>query len=82
MLADTWTRTPTRTFTYRQISEASNTIANHLHDAGITNGDVVMIFAHRSVELVCAFMGTLVWLASLPLKLRALTHVDRLLELQ
>ncbi|KAI3538413.1 L-aminoadipate-semialdehyde dehydrogenase [Colletotrichum filicis] len=51
--------TPTRTFTYRQISEASNTIANHLHDAGITNGDVVMIFAHRSVELVCAFMGTL-----------------------
>ncbi|KAI0125638.1 alpha-aminoadipate reductase [Xylariales sp. AK1849] len=50
---------PTRTFTYRQIDEASNTIANYLHGAGITNGDVVMIFAHRSVELVCAFMGTL-----------------------
>ncbi|KFA69191.1 hypothetical protein S40285_00009 [Stachybotrys chlorohalonatus IBT 40285] len=50
---------PTRTFTYRQIDEASNIIANYLHDAGITNGDVVMIFAHRSVELVCAFMGTL-----------------------
>ncbi|KAI8666078.1 Alpha-aminoadipate reductase [Fusarium keratoplasticum] len=50
---------PTRTFTYRQIDEASTTIANYLHDAGITNGDVVMIFAHRSVELVCAFMGTL-----------------------
>ncbi|KAI1822510.1 alpha-aminoadipate reductase [Xylaria intraflava] len=50
---------PTRTFTYRQIDEASNTIANYLHEAGITNGDVVMIFAHRSVELVCAFMGTL-----------------------
>ncbi|RYP92593.1 hypothetical protein DL770_001235 [Monosporascus sp. CRB-9-2] len=43
---------PTRTFTYRQIDEASNTIANYLHEAGITNGDVVMIFAHRSVELV------------------------------
>ncbi|KAJ3464517.1 hypothetical protein MRS44_009303 [Fusarium solani] len=41
------------------IDEASTTIANYLHDAGITNGDVVMIFAHRSVELVCAFMGTL-----------------------
>lgn len=51
---------PTRTYTYRQIDEASNIIANYLHDAGITNGDVVMIFAHRSVELVCAFMGTLV----------------------
>ncbi|KAI0009601.1 alpha-aminoadipate reductase [Xylariaceae sp. FL0662B] len=50
---------PTRTFTYRQIDEASSTIAHYLHDAGITNGDVVMIFAHRSVELVCAFMGTL-----------------------
>ncbi|KAF6822859.1 L-2-aminoadipate reductase large subunit [Colletotrichum plurivorum] len=50
---------PTRTFTYRQIDEAASTIANYLHDAGITNGDVVMIFAHRSVELVCAFMGTL-----------------------
>jgi L-aminoadipate-semialdehyde dehydrogenase len=52
--------TPTRTFTYRQIDEASNTIANYLNEAGITNGDVVMIFAHRSVELVCAFMGILV----------------------
>lgn len=51
---------PTRTYTYRQIDEASNTIAQSLHEAGITNGDVVMIFAHRSVELVCAFMGTLV----------------------
>lgn len=50
---------PERSFTYRQIYEASNTIANYLHDAGITNGDVVMIFAHRSVELVCSFMGIL-----------------------
>ncbi|KAI1435092.1 alpha-aminoadipate reductase [Xylaria sp. CBS 124048] len=50
---------PTRTFTYRPIDEASNTIANYLHEAGISNGDVVMIFAHRSVELVCAFMGAL-----------------------
>ncbi|GAW19486.1 hypothetical protein ANO14919_089730 [Xylariales sp. No.14919] len=50
---------PTRSFDYRQISEAANTIANHLHDAGITNGDVVMIFANRTVELICAFMGVL-----------------------
>ncbi|KAF4976050.1 hypothetical protein FZEAL_7228 [Fusarium zealandicum] len=58
--ADVSTRSPTRTFTYRQIDEASNTIANHMHEAGIGNGDVVMIFAHRSVELICAFIGTLV----------------------
>ncbi|CAI6089735.1 unnamed protein product [Clonostachys chloroleuca] len=50
---------PTRSFNYQQIYEASNTIANHLHDAGITNGDVVMIFANRTVELICAFMGVL-----------------------
>jgi L-aminoadipate-semialdehyde dehydrogenase len=51
--------TPERRFTYKQIYEASNILANQLHDAGITNGDVVMIYAYRSVELVIAFMGTL-----------------------
>lgn len=51
--------TPERRFTYKQIYEASNVLSNQLHDAGITNGDVVMIFAHRSVELAIAFMGTL-----------------------
>lgn len=51
---------PERRFTYRQIYEASNTLARYLHNAGITNGDVVMIWAHRSVDLVIALMGTLV----------------------
>ncbi|CAM1504022.1 Fc.00g016130.m01.CDS01 [Cosmosporella sp. VM-42] len=50
---------PERIFTYKQIYEASNILAHHLHDAGVTNGDVVMIFAHRSVDLVVAIMGTL-----------------------
>lgn len=57
------TKTPTspeRRFTYQQIYEASNTVAHHLHDAGVTNGDIVMIWAHRSVDLVIAIMGTLV----------------------
>ncbi|GAB1310623.1 large subunit of alpha-aminoadipate reductase [Madurella fahalii] len=51
--------TPERSFTYRQIYEASNTLAWYLHDAGVTNGDVVMIWAHRSVDLVVALMGIL-----------------------
>ena len=38
---------PERAFTYRQIFEASNLLAHYLHDAGIGNGDVVMIWAHR-----------------------------------
>ncbi|KAI3319047.1 putative aminoadipate protein [Xylariaceae sp. AK1471] len=51
--------TPERRFTYREVYEASNTLAHYLHDAGITNGDVVMIWAHRSVDLVVSLMGTL-----------------------
>ncbi|KAH8175983.1 male sterility protein [Sarocladium implicatum] len=51
--------TPERRYTYKQIYEASNILANQLHEAGITNGDVVMIFAYRSVELIIAFMGVL-----------------------
>ena len=50
---------PERRFTYRQIYEASNVLAHYLHDAGVTNGDVVMIWAHRSVDLVVSIMGTL-----------------------
>jgi L-2-aminoadipate reductase len=51
---------PERSFTYQQIYEASNVLAHYLSDAGITNGDVVMIWAHRSVDLVISIMGTLV----------------------
>jgi len=50
---------PERTFTYKQVYEASNVLAHYLSDAGISNGDVVMIWAHRSVDLVVAIMGTL-----------------------
>lgn len=51
---------PERIFTYKQIFEASNVLAHYLHDAGVTNGDVVMIWAHRSVDLVVSIMGVLV----------------------
>ncbi|KAF5018359.1 hypothetical protein F66182_9659 [Fusarium sp. NRRL 66182] len=46
--------TPERRFNYKQIYEAPNILANQLHEAGITNGDVVMIFAYHSIELVIA----------------------------
>lgn len=51
---------PERSFTYKQIYEASNVLAHYLHDSGITNGDVVMVWAHRSVDLVISIMGVLV----------------------
>ncbi|KAI5293620.1 large subunit of alpha-aminoadipate reductase [Ascosphaera acerosa] len=50
---------PRREFTYQQIHEASNVVGHHLVQAGINRGDVVVIYAHRGVDLVVAVMGTL-----------------------
>ncbi|KAL1959532.1 hypothetical protein VTO42DRAFT_1977 [Malbranchea cinnamomea] len=50
---------PHREFTYQQIHEASNILAHHLVQSGIERGDVVMVYAHRGVDLVVAIMGTL-----------------------
>ena len=51
--------TPLREFTYRQMNEASNVLAQHQVKAGISRGDVVMIYAFRNVDLIIAIMGTL-----------------------
>jgi L-aminoadipate-semialdehyde dehydrogenase len=50
---------PDRVFTYRNIHEASNVLAHYLIAQGVTRGDVVMVYAHRGVDLVVAVMGTL-----------------------
>ncbi|KAH8899957.1 L-aminoadipate-semialdehyde dehydrogenase large subunit [Thozetella sp. PMI_491] len=52
-------RTPERIFTYRQINESSNQLAHYLLTNGCNLGDVVMIYAHRGVDLVVAYMGAL-----------------------
>ena len=46
-------------FSYGTILRASNILAHHLISGGIKSGDIVMIYAHRSVDLVVAVMGTL-----------------------
>ncbi|KAG8626485.1 hypothetical protein KVT40_005430 [Elsinoe batatas] len=51
--------TPKRTFTYKDINEASNVVAHHLVQSGIQRGEVVMVYAHRGVDLVVAVMGVL-----------------------
>jgi L-aminoadipate-semialdehyde dehydrogenase len=48
-----------RVYTYRQIHESSNVLAHYLIAQGIAPGDVVMVYAHRGVDLVVAVMGTL-----------------------
>ena len=51
--------TPERSFTYKQINEASNILGHLLVQSGIQRGDVVMIYSHRGVDLVVAVMGIL-----------------------
>jgi L-aminoadipate-semialdehyde dehydrogenase len=50
---------PERAFTYKQIFEATSVLSHHLVDSGIQRGEVVMIFAHRGVDLVVAIMAVL-----------------------
>ena len=50
---------PQRAFTYKQIHQASNVVAHRLLQDGIQQGDVVMIYAYRGVDLVVAVLGTL-----------------------
>lgn len=48
-----------RRFTYKQIFEATCTLSHHFVQSGIQRGEVVMIFAHRGVDLVVAIMAVL-----------------------
>ena len=48
-----------RTFTYGQIDRASNVIAHALLKNGLERGEVVMVYAARSVEMVVCVMGIL-----------------------
>lgn len=50
---------PERLFNYRQINEASNILSHHLVSHGVQRGEVVMVYAHRGVDLVVAVMGVL-----------------------
>lgn len=48
-----------QTFTYGEIRRSANVVAHALLAAGVQREEVVMIYAHRSVELVVAVMGVL-----------------------
>jgi L-2-aminoadipate reductase len=50
---------PDRVFTYRDIHESSNILAHYLVTHNVIRGDVVMVYAHRGVDLVVAVMGIL-----------------------
>lgn len=51
--------TETKSYTYALLLKAANTLSNHLLKHGVERGDVVMIYAHRSADLVLAVLGTL-----------------------
>ncbi|ODO05730.1 L-aminoadipate-semialdehyde dehydrogenase [Cryptococcus amylolentus CBS 6273] len=48
-----------RMYTYKQIDEASNVLAHSLLKNGMERGEVVMVYAARSVEMVVCVMGIL-----------------------
>ncbi|ODN77722.1 L-aminoadipate-semialdehyde dehydrogenase [Cryptococcus amylolentus CBS 6039] len=48
-----------RMYTYKQIDEASNVLAHSLLKNGLERGEVVMVYAARSVEMVVCVMGIL-----------------------
>ena len=48
-----------RTYSYGTIRCVSNILAHHLLHAGVQREEVVMVYAHRSVELVVAVMAVL-----------------------
>ncbi|GAA5964095.1 hypothetical protein JCM3765_000901 [Sporobolomyces pararoseus] len=48
-----------RTFTYRQIDEASNVLARYLVNRGVQREEVVTVYSTRGVDLVVAVMGVL-----------------------
>ncbi|KAL4254322.1 ATP-dependent AMP-binding enzyme family protein [Abortiporus biennis] len=48
-----------RVYTYAQIRHASNVLAHHLIQGGVQREEVVMVYAHRSVDLVVAVMAVL-----------------------
>lgn len=48
-----------RSFTYRQIDEASNVLAHHLVQNGVEREEVVTVYSTRGVDLVVAVMGVL-----------------------
>jgi L-aminoadipate-semialdehyde dehydrogenase len=52
-------KTPERNFTYKHIFEATAVLSHHLVQNGVQRGEVVMIFAHRGVDLVVAIMAVL-----------------------
>jgi L-aminoadipate-semialdehyde dehydrogenase len=49
--------TPEKSFTYKQINEASNILGHLPVKSDIQRGGVVMIYSHRGVDLVVAAMG-------------------------
>lgn len=46
-------------YTYGQIRRAANILAHHLIAGGVQREEVVMVYAHRSVDLVVAVMAVL-----------------------
>jgi amino acid adenylation domain-containing protein len=50
---------PNESWTYSELDDRSNQLANYLREHGVKQGDAVAIYAHRSSSLVLALLGVL-----------------------
>ncbi|KAJ3270536.1 large subunit of alpha-aminoadipate reductase [Terramyces sp. JEL0728] len=50
---------PAKTYSYKELNEASNILAHHFIASGIQREDVVVLYSYRGVDLVIAVMGVL-----------------------
>ena len=67
---------PRREFTYRHIFEASCQLAHKLVSSGVERGEVVMIYAHRSVHLCVAILVFHLYLEWLPTSMLVFEYLD------
>lgn len=49
-----------KSYSYREISQCAIRLANRLRNNGVTPGDVVGLYGHRSPAVVVAIMGILI----------------------
>ena len=74
-----------RQWTFREIDEHSNAIANYLHDIGFRKGDVAALFMENRPEFVCywlgmAKIGAVAALINFNLRMESLAHCIQVSE--
>ena len=74
-----------RYWTFREVDEQSNAVANYLSGSGFRSGDVIALFMESSPEFVCLWLGmakigVVPALINFNLRMQALAHCIKVAE--